>query len=85
MLVAGGGAVAAAAWLDWPIIFGVVGIATIALAWWTRRLPVIDRHSEAEEGWWAELWSWLSQPGSWALFLFVLTFKMGDAAMAPMV
>ena len=85
MLLAGGGAVAAAAWLDWSIIFAIVGVATIALAWWTKSLPVIPHSADNESGWWTELWRWLSQPGSWALFLFVLTFKMGDAAMAPMV
>jgi len=85
MLVAGGEAVAAAAWLSWHIIFAFVGIATILLAMWTRKLPTTHRDSQPAENWWKDLWAWLSQPGSWALFLFVLTFKMGDAAMAPMV
>ena len=85
MLVAGGGAVAAAAWLPWAPIFVLVGLATAALALWTRRLPAIERNQANHENWWKELGEWLTQPGSWALFLFVLLFKMGDAAMAPMI
>jgi PAT family beta-lactamase induction signal transducer AmpG len=85
MLVTGGGAVAAAAVVDWRLIFAVVGMLTLALAVWTASLaPVAVVRTEASV-WWAELWAWLSQPGSWALFLFVLLFKIGDAAMAPMV
>ncbi len=85
MLVAGGGAVAAAAWLPWAPIFVLVGFITAALAIWTRKLPAIERNTSSNENWWKELGSWLTQPGSWALFLFVLLFKMGDAAMAPMI
>jgi len=85
MLVCGGGAVAAAAWFDWRIIFGVVGIATCGLAVWARRLPIVDAPEQTTSEWLHDLWTWLRQPGSWSLFLFVLLFKMGDAAMAPMV
>ena len=85
MLLCGGGAVAAAAWIDWRVVFGVVGIATCGLAAWARRLPVVEAPQQTTSEWFGDLWSWLRQPGSWALFLFVLLFKMGDAAMAPMV
>ena len=85
MLVAGGGSVAAATWIDWRIIFVAVGLCTIALALWSTRLPPIERPKQDTSEWVSELWSWLTQPGSWVLFLFVLLFKMGDAAMAPMV
>ncbi len=85
MLVCGGGAVAAAAWFDWRLIFGLVGMATCALALWSRRLPTVSAPEQTTSEWLNDLWIWLKQPGSWALFLFVLLFKMGDAAMAPMV
>jgi len=85
MLVAGGGSVAAAAWIDWRIIFAVVGTGTLGLAAWASRLPSLPREPIDTADWLSELWEWLSRPGSWALFLFVLLFKMGDAAMAPMV
>jgi PAT family beta-lactamase induction signal transducer AmpG len=85
MLVAGGGSVAAAAWVDWRIIFLVVGVGTLGLAFWSRQLPVVPKPPQDTTAWLNELWLWLTQPGSWALFLFVLLFKMGDAAMAPMV
>jgi PAT family beta-lactamase induction signal transducer AmpG len=85
MLVAGGGSVAAATWVPWPVVFGVVGAATLLLALWAARLAPVEKPEQTNSEWASDLWAWLSQPGSWALFLFVLLFKMGDAAMAPMV
>jgi PAT family beta-lactamase induction signal transducer AmpG len=85
MLFAGGGAVALAGWLEWWLIFAIVGATTVALALWTMRLPVLPKSDVQDGEWWAELWEWLSRPGSLALFCFVLLFKMGDASMAPMV
>ena len=85
MLFAGGGAVALTGWLDWWIIFAIVGAVSIGLAGWTLRLPKVPKPEIPTSDWWAELWGWLSRPGSIALFCFVLLFKMGDASMAPMV
>ena len=85
MLFAGGGAVALTGWLDWWIIFAIVGAVSIGLAGWTLRLPKVQKPEIPTSDWWAELWGWLSRPGSIALFCFVLLFKMGDASMAPMV
>lgn len=85
MLVAGGGTVAAAAWVDWTILFAVVGTATLLLALWASRLSPAPAPEQTHTEWASDLWEWLISPGAWALFLFVLLFKMGDAAMAPMV
>jgi PAT family beta-lactamase induction signal transducer AmpG len=85
MLVAGGGTVAAAAWVDWTILFAIVGTATLLLALWASRLSPAPMPEQTHTEWATDLWEWLSSPGAWALFLFVLLFKMGDAAMAPMV
>lgn len=85
MLVAGGGSVAAAAWVPWPVLFGIIGLATFGLALWAWRLAPIEKSHQTPTAWASDLWEWLSQPGAWAVFLFVLMFKMGDAAMAPMV
>jgi PAT family beta-lactamase induction signal transducer AmpG len=85
MLVAGGGTIAAATWVPWTVLFAAVGLATIGLALWAARLPSIPVEPQANAEWRQELFAWLSRPGSWALFLFVLLFKLGDAAMAPMV
>jgi len=85
MLVAGGGTVAAAAWVDWTILFAVVGSATLLLAVWASRLSPAPAPEQTHTEWASDLWEWLISPGAWALFLFVLLFKMGDAAMAPMV
>ncbi len=85
MLLCGGGAVAAAAWVDWTLIFAAVGSMTLALALWARTLPSAPQPEQSTAEWLQSLWGWLRQPGSLSLFAFVLLFKMGDAAMAPMV
>jgi PAT family beta-lactamase induction signal transducer AmpG len=85
MLVAGGGAVALAQTLPWWVIFAGVGCIAVGLAGWCFRLPVVEKPKQETGQWWAELWAWLAQPGSLALFAFVLLFKVGDAAMAPMI
>jgi PAT family beta-lactamase induction signal transducer AmpG len=85
MLVAGGGAVALGSTLPWWTIFLGVGLIAAGLAGWSIRLPPIEKPEQATSQWWTELWGWLRQPGSMSLFAFVLLFKVGDAAMAPMV
>ncbi len=85
MLVAGGGAVALGSVLPWWMIFLGVGLIAAALGGWTLRLPVIEKPEQETAQWLSELWDWLRRPGSLALFAFVLLFKVGDAAMAPMI
>ena len=55
MLLCGGGAVAAAAWIDWRVVFGVVGIATCGLAAWARRLPVVEAPQQTTSEWFRDL------------------------------
>jgi len=85
MLLAGGGAVALSGSLPWWMIFVGVGLMAAALGGWSLQLPVIDKPEQETSLWLRELWDWLRQPGSLALFAFVLLFKIGDAAMAPMI
>jgi len=35
--------------------------------------------------WLRRLWAWLRRPGAPVVFLFILTYKLGDNAMGPMV
>jgi MFS transporter, PAT family, beta-lactamase induction signal transducer AmpG len=81
MLLAG----ALGAWLPWEGLFLAVGLVALGLAAWTRSLPATRVPPAPARAWWGELWAWLSQPGSLAVLLFVLLFKLGDAAMGPMV
>ena len=85
MLLAGGGAIALAGTLPWWSIFVGVGLMAMLLAIPAARVAPIQRDPQPTTAWLKELWAWLSEPGSLALFAFVLLFKAGDAAMAPMV
>jgi PAT family beta-lactamase induction signal transducer AmpG len=85
MLVAGGGAIAAAGFMPWWVVFAGVGLLCMALAAWTIRLPIIEHRPQSTADWLGDLKGWLQQPGAAPLFLFVLLFKLGDAAMAPMI
>jgi MFS transporter, PAT family, beta-lactamase induction signal transducer AmpG len=85
IIVGGGGLVALAGWFGWFFVFhGSAGILVIValLAW---RSPALPPPAAVEGGWWAPLARWLQQPGAVLVFLFVLTYKLGDSAMGPMV
>lgn len=87
MLTAGGGAVALAQWLPWSVVFGGVGAALLALAAWplSGRLPPAPVDQRSASQWGRELLGWVLRRDSLAVFAFVLLFKLGDAAMGPMV
>src|SRR5262249_8611481 len=40
---------------------------------------------EARQAWFRPLWDWLARPGALLIFAFVLTYKLGDSSMGPMV
>jgi PAT family beta-lactamase induction signal transducer AmpG len=85
MLIAGGGAIALAGSLAWWTIFVAVGLLAIGLGLAASRVKPVPKDPQPTQAWLSELWSWLTEPGSLALFAFVLLFKAGDAAMAPMI
>jgi PAT family beta-lactamase induction signal transducer AmpG len=88
LLVAGGGAVALGGSLPWAVVFALLGGLALLLALPTLLLPVIPR---ARVGWGdfaGGLWAWASRDGAargLGLVAFLVLFKLGDAAMGPMV
>jgi MFS transporter, PAT family, beta-lactamase induction signal transducer AmpG len=84
MLVAGGGTVALAGVLPWPALFLGLALAMGALAIVATRIPPSARPSPGVS-WWNELAAWVLAPGARVLFLFAVLFKLGDAAMSPML
>ena len=85
MLLAGGGLVALGGWIGWTVAVWVgAGLAcTMAAAeLFLPDRPVI-RQPVAE--FIAQLRAWLAQPGALGVLGFVLLYKLGDAAMGPMV
>lgn len=85
MLLAGGGGVWLAAKLPWSSVF--LGLAAFAavLGVIASRLRVPARAPQPAAEWLATLLSWGRRPEVPPLIAFVLLFKLGDAAMGPMV
>jgi MFS transporter, PAT family, beta-lactamase induction signal transducer AmpG len=85
MLLAGGGTVALAGTLPWSALFAGLGIAMGVLALVATQIPGTGRPPAPAGSWMKELASWGLAPGAAVLFLFAVLFKLGDAAMSPML
>ncbi len=86
LIVAGGGLLLLRGWIGWPGVFWCAAAIFAALAVATRAMPVPATPGRQDGGGsLAALRRWAERPGAWALFLFILIYKLGDAAMAPMV
>ncbi len=85
MALAGGGATWIGSAWGWTVAFWTVAgmQAAILVACQTlQRVPQVAAVSTP--AWGRVLAEWLRRPGTWALFVLVLLFKLGDSAMAPM-
>ncbi|MCB9780402.1 MAG: MFS transporter [Alphaproteobacteria bacterium] len=88
MLLAGGGAVALGGSVSWTVVFALVGGAALLLALPLLLLPRAPRPDASPVRWLSELLSWVRADGWLAavgIVAFVMLFKLGDAAMGPMV
>jgi len=86
LIVVGGGLLLFRTWLGWNGIFLVAAAIFAVLALATRAMPSRAVASRGEGvGSIAALRRWVDRPGAWALFVFILIYKLGDAAMGPMV
>ncbi|CAN5834767.1 AmpG family muropeptide MFS transporter [soil metagenome] len=85
MIVAGGVLVAASGRLGWTAVF-LAGATLFAMtAVLTSAMPEARREHDAHESWIEPLRELLSRPEILVAGLFVLTFKLGDLALTPMV
>jgi PAT family beta-lactamase induction signal transducer AmpG len=85
LVLAGGGLVFLAAVLDWSALFIVAGIAFALLGLTTLAVPRLALPEQARSEWLHGFWGWA---GTWRvipLVLFVLTYKLGEFAIGPMV
>ncbi|MGH7899372.1 MAG: MFS transporter [Candidatus Binatia bacterium] len=85
LVVGGGGLVAIAEYAGWPAVFFVSAGLLLGLALVVSRCPPIAIESGPRPEWLASFRAWLGRPGAILVFLFVLTYKLGDASMGPMV
>jgi len=85
LVVFGGGVVFLAAVLDWSKLFVLAACMLALLALSTRAIPKLTLPEEARVHWLAGFVGWA---GTWRvvpLVLFVLTYKLGEFAIGPMV
>ncbi len=85
LILAGGGIVALAGRISWETLFMAAGVVFLMMAAITWRTPRVPRDPEMRRRLLPMLVSWFRRPAAAAVFLFVLTYKLGDAAMGPMV
>ncbi len=85
LIFAGGGLLLVQAWLGWDGVFWAAAAVFFVLAVIARATPELDLGERDQTEWWQTLLVWLRRPGAAALFAFILIYKLGDAAMAPMV
>ncbi len=86
MAVAGGGGVVIGEALGWDWAFGAAAALMAVLLLVELRLPDAPQAPPGPVTDWAgTLGRWLSEPGVLVLLAFSALYKLGDAAMAPMV
>jgi len=79
------GLVALADGAGWGAVFTTAALILFALGAVVSRAPMIAVESTAPPPWLPTFRAWLARPGAIGVFLFVLTYKLGDASMGPMV
>lgn len=85
LVFVGSGLVFLAAVFDWSALFVIAGVVLACLAFSTLRIPKLILPEQAQEHWLAGFLGWA---GTWRilpLVLFVLTYKLGEFAIGPMV
>jgi MFS transporter, PAT family, beta-lactamase induction signal transducer AmpG len=85
LIASGGALVLLAPMIGWTTVYtiGAALFAVLAIATWGAPrivVPVAERRQ-----WLEPMKRWLLRPGAWAVFLFVLIYKLGDATMGPMI
>jgi PAT family beta-lactamase induction signal transducer AmpG len=85
LLVAGAGLVLLPDRVGWRATFAVAGFLALALATSLLRCPRVELPPDARRDLAGALRTWLRQPGVLGVFGFVLLYRVGDLAMAPML
>jgi PAT family beta-lactamase induction signal transducer AmpG len=85
LITAGGGLVFLAPIIGWRAVFTACAVLLTILAAATWRAPPVVISIERRRDWRKPLVRWLSRPGAWAVFLFAFSYKLGHAAIGPMI
>ena len=86
LIAGGGGLVILAGPLGWAVVFLTAAAIAAGLAVFLARSPRLPRLPlDPEQAWFRPLWEWLARPGAALVFVFVLTYKLGDSSIGPMI
>jgi PAT family beta-lactamase induction signal transducer AmpG len=85
LVLVGSGMVALAYWLPWGALFAAAAVGFAGLGLAVRRIPRLDVPAEARRRWLAPFVGWIGTWRAVPLVLFVLTYKVGEFAIGPMV
>ena len=85
LVLLGSGMVALAHWLPWSTLFVAAGLVFAALGLLVQRVPRLDIPAEARQRWLAPFLRWIGTWRAVPLVAFVLTYKLGEFAIGPMV
>jgi PAT family beta-lactamase induction signal transducer AmpG len=85
MLLSASGLLLLVRWIGWDGTFAAAALLCTAFAASVRFAPPVAVPLESRRATIEPLRRWLSQPSVVPVFVFVLLFRVGDRAMAPMV
>ncbi len=85
LVIVGGGFVALASIVPWTALFLGVAVLFVILAWAVGQVPRLELPSEERRRWLAPFLAWLGAWRAIPLILFVLTYKLGEFAIGPMI
>ena len=85
LIASGGGLVLLAPLIGWSVAFLAAALMLVVLAVCTTGAPRIVVPVAERRNWLEPMRRWLARRYAWAVFLFVLIYKLGDAAMGPMI
>ena len=85
LIAAGGGLLLVSGWVGWQWVFWSVSTVFVTLAIIVQWLPRLHLRKGDSRAWISAMQEWAMRPGAWAIVIFILIYKVGDAAMAPMV
>jgi MFS transporter, PAT family, beta-lactamase induction signal transducer AmpG len=85
LIASGGGIVILGSWLGWGMAYRSAALVLLVLAALAWNAPGVRVAPLARRSFSEPMRRWLLRPGAVAVFAFVLIYKLGDAAMAPMV
>ncbi len=85
LVCCGGGLVFLAAVLEWGVLFSFAGVVFVLLAFSSLWIPRLSLPLQAREHWLQGFLGWAATWKIIPLVVFVLTYKMGEFAIGPMI